>query len=256
MTFAAPVACHLCSVHQDRDGFCACIPAFDLQDLGARPGIELVKRGRVIAGEIGEEWPVLTVANGVLGLQNLLNDGRRAISVLFMVGDIIDFRNWPNRRLGNLIALSDVSVCYFSPKTFDRILGTNSEARKLAWAKATSQAFRAMSHASDLAQKSALERLASFIFECRNRSDAGRISDFVEIPIRRRDIAEYLGMQPETLSRCFRELKECGLISVSDPLVVKLENVPVMRRIANGDQAAHEPLLHHRLDSLPAVASG
>ena len=111
----------------------------------------------------------------------------------------------------------------------------NPRARTVAWKGLSGQAYRALSHASDLAKKQALEKLASFVFECRRRQK-GLDRKHVEIPIRRRDLAEYLGMQPETVSRCFRDLEERAIIKVSDLSVIRILDLPALRRIANGDR--------------------
>lgn len=155
-----------------------------------------------------------------------------------MRGDILDLRSLTDRHLGSLVALNKVSLSKLSPKVFDQILNSNSTARVLAWENLTHQTARAISHASDLAKKHAIEKLASFIFECQNRRDNHLRDNHIVIPIRRRDLAEYLGMQPETISRCFKELEERGIINVTDLNAIKLEQPSTLRRLANGDREA------------------
>jgi len=67
--------------------------------------------------------------------------------------------------------------------------------------------------------------------------------DTVIIPVRRVDLAEYLGMQPETVSRCFKDLEERGIIEFNSISNIKLLKTPILRRIANGDRNADG--LHH-----------
>lgn len=222
----------------ESEKFCAALTPKELSALSAESQTLTVKRGETLSGDMLKRWPVLAVSKGVLSLQHLLNDGRRTIAALFMRGDVLDLRATSNRNFGSLVALDKVVLCRLSTTIFDRILGANTTARVLAWESLTEQTFRAINHASDLAKKMALEKLASFIFECRYRSGSKLQSDDVEIPIRRRDLAEYLGMQPETISRCFKELEERGIIKVFDLSVIRLESVSALRRIANGDRDA------------------
>ncbi len=171
-----------------------------------------MKRGETITSEDLLVWPIIVNISGVISLQHLLEDGRKTIASIFMPGDLIDMRGILNRSHGHLIALGKVEICRLSPTQFEAVIGSNVHAQRAAWNNQRNLTFRAIEHATDLSKKQALEKLASFLFECgrlnRYRSD-GRIS----IPIRRIDLADYLGMQPETVSRCFRELEERGIIA-------------------------------------------
>ena len=238
VTTQAPENQDFRSFFSDGAGFCGTLTEDERETLFASSQTMTVKRGEARHASDLMEWPVVAVSNGVLSLQHLLNDGRRTIAALFMRGEILDMRGSPDRNLGSLVALNTVNICRLSPPVFDRILDTNPAARMLAWEGLARQNHRAISHASDLAKKHALEKLASFIFECRHRSGNPPLTDHVKIPIRRRDLAEYLGMQPETISRCFKKLEEAGIISVSDMSALKLQCVPTLRRIANGDREA------------------
>ena len=238
VTDQAPESYDFCSFFSDKAGFSGKLTEDERHALGASSQTMTVKRGETHQTSDLMSWPIVAVSNGVLSLQELLNDGRRTIAALFMRGEILDMRGSLDRNLGSLVALDTVNICQLCPTVFDRILDTNPAARTLAWEGLASQTHRAIRHASDLAKKQALEKLASFIFECRHRSGNPPLTDHVKIPIRRRDLAEYLGMQPETISRCFKKLEENGIISVSDMSVLKLQCVPTLRRIANGDREA------------------
>lgn len=235
-----PEQCKHCSMFFDAGNFCAKLSPDELAELNAHSCVVSVKRDETVHEEALRQHPIMAVSSGVLSLQHILHDGRKTIAAILMRGDILDLRNSTTNQLGSLIALSKVTLCRLSPEIFDRSLATNPVARTLAWKNITSQAFRAISHASDLAKKQALEKLASFIFECRNREPGPVQLDHVQIPIRRRDLAEYLGMQPETVSRCFKELEERGAIQVSELSIVRISNAPALRRIANGDRTIKE----------------
>ena len=223
-------------MYYDGGNFCAKLTPDELADMNANSQTLTVKRGATIPDDMVEHWPIVAVSTGVLSLQNLLNDGRRVVAALFMRGDILDLRNPSNRKLGHLVALSKVNLCRLSPQVFDRVLNENPQARMIAWEGLNTQTFSAINHASDLAKKQALEKLASFIFECRHRSARKLRGDLVDIPIRRRDLAEYLGMQPETVSRSFKELEFRDIIKVTDLSTVQILQLPALRRIANGDR--------------------
>lgn len=236
MNHEPPEKCKLCSLFYDSGNFCAKLSPDELFELNAQSQTATFKRGETIHDQDLGRWPILAISSGVLSLQHLLHDGRKTIAAFFMRGDIIDLRNSSNRKLGSLIALSKVELCKLSPAVFEKIVIANPTARTLVWGNLRDQAFRAINHSSDLAKKQALEKLASFIFECWHRQTIQFQKNKVEIPIRRRELAEYLGMQPETVSRCFKDLEEKEIIRVTDLSIIQLLSVPALRRIANGDR--------------------
>ncbi len=229
----------------DTENFCAKLTEEELIALNAGSSLVTIKRDQAIPEETRKHHPIVAISSGVLSLQHMLHDGRKTIAAILMRGDILDLRSSSKTQLGSLIALNTVTLCRLSPTVFDASIANNPRARTLAWDNITNQTFRAISHAADLAKKQALEKLASFIFEIRNHDTRTISKDHVQIPIRRRDLADYLGMQPETVSRCFKDLAGRGIIQVSDLSAVRILDAPLLRRIANGDRG---PLKTTRAD--------
>ncbi|MCF6272078.1 MAG: Crp/Fnr family transcriptional regulator [Rhodobacteraceae bacterium] len=230
--------CKQCSIYANGYLFCAQLDADELCALSDHSRTLTMKRGDSLEGEALGTWPIVAIDMGVLSMQHLLQDGRKTIAALFMRGDIIDLRNISNRNRGALIALGKVKLCRLSPRVFEQIMGKNPKAQKVIWENLRDQAFRAMDHSGDIAKKQALEKLASFIFECRNRQEKIPECDTIDIPVRRIDLAEYLGMQPETVSRCFKELEQREILVAPRLNAVRITNIPMLRRIANGDRDA------------------
>lgn len=228
--------CKHCALYVDSELFCAQLNDEDQCDLSNQSRTLSMKRGDTLESEALTHWPIIAIDSGVLSMQHLLQDGRKTITALFMRGDIIDLRNVSNRNRGALISLGNVNVCRLSPKVFERVMVQNPDAQKVIWENLREQAFRAMDHSADIAKKQALEKVASFVFECLNRQVGYGEGDLVEIPVRRVDLAEYLGMQPETVSRCFKDLEKRGILKVPSLNALELLNVPMLRRIANGDK--------------------
>lgn len=236
---SVPIKCRACSMFFKSDNFCAYLGNDELCQLNAHSRTLKVKRGETLDESMLKTWPILAVAEGVIGIKHILDDGRRTIAAFLMEGDIIDLRWRSEKMRGSLVALSKVAVCRLSPEVFDKILIMNPDARHNAWDNLREQTNRAMDHSADLGKKQALEKLASFIFECRQWRSSDRVrGKTVGIPIRRCDVAEYLGLQPETVSRGFRELQERKIVRFRSPSVVEIENSPRLKRIANGGQVS------------------
>ncbi len=167
--------------------------------------------------------------DGAIGIQHILDDGRRTISAFFTVGDILDLRRSPGRRQVSIRALTKARICKLDPVAFDEIQLQNPSARSLVTFNLREQAHRSVDHAADLAKKQAIEKIASFIFECRNRN-AAAANDGIDVvlPMQQCDLAEYVGLQPETVSRCFRELDDTNIVELPKPtyIVILLSRIP------------------------------
>ncbi len=213
-----------------------------------------MKRGGTISNQELLAWPIFAISAGVLSLQHLLEDGRKSIAALFMPGDIIDMRGLTGRNRGQLIALSKITLCRLSPAAFEATVEDNPEAQRIAWNNLRGQTYRAMDHAADLAKKQAVEKLASFLFECTNRKLDQGPRDQVHIPIRRIDLADYLGMQPETVSRCFKYLEDRKIIAFQGISNLNILDIPTLRRIANGDKQT-ENLRNTNDNTFKAIAN-
>jgi CRP-like cAMP-binding protein len=235
---APPMNCLTCSMFFKSGNLCARLDGEELCKLNKHSRALTLKRGEALSDSMLKAWPVLAISGGVLGIKHLLDDGRRTIAAFFMEGDIIDLRRRTNRIRGSLVALTKVEICRFSPKAFEEIIASNPDVRQIAWANMREQATRAMDHSADLGKKQALERLASFVFECQFRQADDKLpNQTVRIPIRRCDMAEYLGLQPETVSRGFRELQDRKIINFLNSTHIQITRLPSLKRIANGGQA-------------------
>lgn len=239
--------CQQCSIQTDPGGFCRHLTDVQHDTLMAQSRQTSLRRGETISGEELLVWPIIAIRSGVLSLQHILEDGRKTIAALFMQGDIIDMRGLASRHHGHLIALGKSAICRMSPAAFESAIDDNLDAQKVAWNGLRSQNYRAMDHAADLAKKQALEKLASFVFECRHRQSDRNSPNRVHIPVRRIDLADYLGMQPETVSRCFKEMQNRKIIAFENISNLMILDIPTLRRIANGDK--HTENLRHTDDN-------
>ena len=76
--------------------------------------------------------------------------------------------------------------------------------------------------------KSAEERVAGFLLEMAGRNSAGSA---VELPMSRQDIADYLGLTIETVSRTFTQLVQSGTIALETTRRIQLRNRPALNRL-------------------------
>lgn len=215
---------------------CLCGNLFQIFGISNPPGLHRLEldTGNTILPENLPNDPILAFHTGTVGLEVHLSDGRRTISGLFFPGDYLDVAPFGRKFDGTLTALAPTIVHIIDRIVFEQLLASKDEMQDhyLAYASATLQ--RMMSHANDLAKKTPIERMAAFIFEIRTRAGSPKDAKKVALPFGRRDIADYLGLQPETVSRALSALTNEGAISLPEINLVSIEDSLLLRQIANG----------------------
>ena len=227
--------CELCRARRDNGSFCATLSTAEVDLLCHRSPLLELEHKSVLRDEILDEWPIIAVIDGSIGLQQTLADGRRTVVAFYMSGDYIDLRRPLRQRQVSLRALTNARLCRLHPAIFDTVQESNNFARATVYDNLREQTHRAVDHSSDLGKKQAIEKVASFICECRNRytHDAHNGID-ITVPMQQTDLAEYLGLQPETVSRCLRQLDQAGIVDVLKPAQITVKNLPKLKRLANG----------------------
>lgn len=88
-----------------------------------------------------------------------------------------------------------------------------------------------------LGQRSALEKVASFLLSYASR--VGADDGEIRLPMDRTDIADYLGLTIETVSRKFTQLKRAGVIALPTPSCVRIRDEEALQDIAGGAETMH-----------------
>jgi len=200
------------------------------------PTANLFEQDTVLDCEAFRKLPVLVISKGAIGLQHMLGDGRQTISVIYFDGDVIDFRYF-GKASGKLVCILPVTANLYKGDEFDQMQQSSTRFQIEQTSNMARQHLYAAQHSVDLARKSAIEKLASFIFECRKRQQLGR-SLKVCLRLRRIDIADYMGLRVETLSRAFSTLKKMNLILANESDEIEILNEPALRQLANGKTAS------------------
>ncbi|MBF9035300.1 helix-turn-helix domain-containing protein [Rhodobacterales bacterium HKCCE2091] len=180
--------------------------------------------------EAGE--PMEHVASVVLGVGTLsrtLEDGRRQMVGLLLPSDFIG-RPGRAEALYDVEALTDLTVCRFERKGFERILGSTPNVATRLLQMTLDELDSARDWAVVLGRKSARERVASFLLILARR--LGRQSGgemLFQLPVTREAMADYLGLTLETTSRQMSALRRDGVIATEGRSAVR---VPDLIRLA------------------------
>jgi CRP/FNR family nitrogen fixation transcriptional regulator len=151
---------------------------------------------------------VYKVVSGVIRISKLLPDGRRQISAFHTAGDMFGFEA-DDLHHASAEAVVPVKVVAYK---WQSLLTTGTYSMSLVRDLLNLTMIglrRTQEHLLLLGRKNALERVAAFLIEMAERTNAGSV---LELAMARHDIADYLGLTLETVSRMFAELKELGAI--------------------------------------------
>jgi CRP/FNR family transcriptional regulator, nitrogen fixation regulation protein len=161
---------------------------------------------------------VYKVVSGVVRVSKLLPDGRRQISAFHLPGDMFGFEA-NELHHASAEAVGPVKVIAFKWQSL-LAAGPQSSSRVRELLKLAMISLRHNEkHLLLLGRKNALERLAAFLLEMAARAGTPKTLD---LPMPRHDIADYLGLTLETVSRMFAEFKALGLIKLDSARRVRL----------------------------------
>jgi CRP/FNR family transcriptional regulator, nitrogen fixation regulation protein len=153
---------------------------------------------------------VYKVVSGAVRTCKLLNDGRRQIASFHLPGDFFGIEAGEEHRF-TAEALGDTTVIAYRSGSLDA-LHTGGEALSRQILAAMIRALeRAQAHMLLLGRKSAMEKIAAFLLDLAQReTDQG----LIDLPMGRTDIADYLGLTIETVSRTLTQLERQGIIAM------------------------------------------
>jgi CRP/FNR family nitrogen fixation transcriptional regulator len=160
----------------------------------------------------GEEDPaeyLYQVVSGAVRTYRMLDDGRRQISAFYLPGDIFGVEAG-DVHVSSAEAVCDAQILVARRSAVMARAEHEKDLSKQLWTLTVRELRRIQEH-SMLLIKSAEERVAGFLLEMAGRSSAGAA---VDLPMCRQDIADYLGLTIETVSRTFTQLVQSKTIAL------------------------------------------
>jgi CRP/FNR family transcriptional regulator, nitrogen fixation regulation protein len=177
----------------------------------------------------GENEPadyVYKVISGSVRTYKILNDGRRQIGGFYLPGDVFGLQ-LADEHAFSAEAIADTKVLVVKRSALTSLAGRDAGVGRDLF-NLTSRELRRMQDRILLLVKSAQERVASFLLEMAERACAGNT---VELPMSRQDIADYLGLTIETVSRTLTGLESTAAIEVLTSRRIALRNRPALCRL-------------------------
>ena len=217
------------------------------------------KRDNEIQGEGEPAEYFYQIETGAVRSYKLLDDGRRQIIAFHFAGDVIELD--AGRRHRSSAAATATCVIRVAKRT--AIVAMALRIPDLAteiWRRTASDLQFAQEHLLALGRRNAEERMASFLLEMADRSSSSLL---VELPMTRRDIADYLGLTVETVARTLTQLESalCHQAKPSRDSTVQSPRaaIPVprvdLRMLWPGGLSALRPRLRHVLARMTVSAA-
>jgi CRP/FNR family nitrogen fixation transcriptional regulator len=139
----------------------------------------------------------------------LLRDGRRQIGAFHLVGDIFGLENGGTHRF-TAEAIVETSVRLIRRRGLEVVAETDAIVSRNLLKMTTRNLQHAENHLLLLGRKTSLEKVAAFLLEMDKRLTAAGV---MALPMSRRDIADYLGLRLETVSRALSRLQGARVLN-------------------------------------------
>lgn len=213
---------------------CGALEPAELEHMERVVSHKQLARGHQLFEENQPSDHVYNLADGAMRLFKLLPDGRRQIVGFALPGDFLGLAS-QNKNTYSAEAIAEASVCRFRrdelaamlrrfPQLEHRLLGIANDALGAAQEQMVL-----------LGRKTPIEKVASFLLTLSKRLQRlGRPTEAIDLPMTRADIADFLGLTVETVSRCFTKLKKAHAIALPTPDRVQLIDAAVLEALATG----------------------
>lgn len=228
-----PRSCRSCSVR--RSGLCGALNVQQLNLLSRHTRTSHHPAGAELFGDETDITSYANVVSGVIKLMKVLEDGRQQVVGLKFANDFIGRVHAKVNALSAETA-SDVELCQIPRSILEGML----EDSRLLERRLMTETLRELDEAREwmvtLGRKSAGERVASFLYLIALHVDPDlghcRTSIEYDLPLTRSDIADFLGLSIETVSRQLTELRRLEVVTIHNKRHVIIPDTERLRRRA------------------------
>jgi len=175
------------------------------------------------------------VLEGVVGVYQMLPDGRRQIVSFYYPGDLIGVVNQQMTEQ-HAEALCATRVRSIPVKTIETLMTTEPAFSQALLNTLATELSETRDQLLSLGRKSALEKLATFLVCISRRNEREGIDEnALHLPMTRSEIGDYLGLTIETVSRNMTKLKVAGIIKLTSKSKVQVLDLERLEDLANGE---------------------
>ncbi len=213
---------------------CAALEEEELSRLADILHTHRIEASQTIFGEGDAAASMFNVTAGTVKLYKLLPDGRRQITGFLFSGDFMGL-SVNDRYAYSAETVTATSVCRFPRRKMDQLMDEFPKLQRRLFSMASNELAAAQDQMLLLGRKTAREKIASFLLTLAERAvRRGQKDNPVHVPMSRADIADYLGLTTETVSRTLTHLKSGGLIRLLEGSKIQIADMSELREMAEG----------------------
>jgi CRP/FNR family transcriptional regulator len=212
-------------------------PPQTIEALFDRQAICQIDVGATLFHEGDKATHLFEVVEGVLRIVKIFGDGRRVITGFLHPGDLVGV-SLKDRYLYSAEAVTHARFRRFGRREFQEAINASPSLRPLLFARLCDEMAAAQNQMVLLSRKNAEERMCSFLTAELHREQraAGRGAATVELPMTRLDIADYLGLTIETVSRMITKLTRAGVVAPEGRHSLRILKVSALARLAGDEE--------------------
>ena len=223
------LACFTCPAR--KSDICGGLDDAEIRDLAAGSHRVQLKTGDTLIWEGDNAQYNYVITRGTLRASKSSDDGRRQILDFLFTGQFVGMPAGATYAF-NVEALTDSEVCRFERKKLEQLMAKFPSMEKGYRTGAARQLEDAYEHAYALGRRTAMERVASFLLDLHASSCPKTTTGVLKLPMTRADIADFLGLTLETVSRAFSRLKSLGVIRLPSAQEVELRDTERLKALA------------------------
>lgn len=198
-----------------------------------------VKKGAAIFEEGEPAQHYYQVTQGTVRVYKLMEDGKRQIVTFALTGDFFGFGSGDEHDF-SAEAITDCTIRRFSKAQAAALLCQDAALGNRLFAVVRDQLVAAQQRLVVVGRKTAKARVASFLDMLCARKSGTSAASVIDLAMGRSDIADYLGLALETVSRTLSQLRESRVIDLPTPQHVVVRNRAALHEIADGEFNAAE----------------
>ncbi len=186
---------------------------------------------QMVAVEGEASTAIHNITGGAARLYRMLDDGRRQIIGFQFPGDFLGIEMTPEVQV-SAEAIGEMTTCRFDFASFERLVTRKPQLLAKLHERARHELTAAHDHVVSLGRRTAEERVGWFLVWLRDRVATNeQPSRVVDVPMSRQDIADFLGLTIETVSRTLTRLARARVIAI-EPHAIRLLDVSRVERLA------------------------
>jgi CRP/FNR family transcriptional regulator len=179
---------------------------------------------------------VYRVEKGTVCLYKTLPDGRRQIVDFAYPGDIIGL-GAPGEHVFSAQAICLTRLRCLPCGALHEFARLDPEIGLQLYRTLSDQLLAARDLLLTVGQRNATERLAALLVALARRTERGGDPERIALPMTRADIADFLSLTIETVSRTFTKLRQAGIIDLAQSSLVVIRDRAALEQLAAGAQA-------------------